>query len=180
MKKNPVYDGAKYCGNELVQYGSKVTAYFYVGDQIKEGEAFGDEEFSKYVDDLGSEWHKGHMLAKSLGGDNAAHNMLPMKENVNNSTFKKVENYVHKLIDNLAEIQKRAGEGPLHIQYTIERDEHSIFTVKGYNFPSKFSYSISVLREDGVNANSVRLFQILETLGISPDIKLSTTLRIDE
>ena len=105
MKKKPIYGGVRHYESFDNYYGSKVTAYFYADDKIAEGEPFGDDEDTRYVDDMGSEWQKGHMLAKSLGGDNKVHNMLPMKTSVNNSTFKTVENYVRKLIEYLPDIQ---------------------------------------------------------------------------
>ena len=55
MKKEPIYGGAKYYEDEHVAYGSKVTAYFYADDKIAEGEPFGDDEDTRYVDDMGSE-----------------------------------------------------------------------------------------------------------------------------
>lgn len=180
MKKKPIYNGARHYESFDNYYGSKVTAYFYVGDTIKEGDAFGDDEETRYVDELGLEWQKGHMLAKSLGGDNNVHNMLPMKETVNNSTFKTVENYVKKLIDNLSDIQKEVGEGTLHIEYTVERLTENPIKMKGYTFPSKFSYSIKILKEDGTMVDIKKLLAVLDGLGISPDIKLSDTLRVDE
>lgn len=180
MKKEPIYGGAKYYEDEHVVYGSKVTAYFYVGDTIKEGEPFGDDEDTRYVDELGSEWQKGHMLARSLGGDNQVHNMLPMKKTVNNSTFKTVENYVKKLIDNLSDIQKKIGEGTLHIEYTVERIKDNPIIVEGYKFPGEFSYSIKILKEDGTQVSPFELHVALAELGISPDINLSDTLRVDE
>lgn len=180
MKKKPIYGDARHYGEDGVSYGSKVTAYFYVGDQIVEGEPFGDDEDTKYVDDMGAEWQKGHMLAKSLGGDNKVHNMLPMKETVNNSTFKAVENYVHKLIEHLADIQNMLDIEPLHIEYTIERVSNSPMTVKGYTFPGEFSYSIKILKEDGTNVDFIILYKALDDLGIKPDIKFSKTLKVKE
>lgn len=180
VKKKPVYGKPMYFVDDHVVYGSKVTAYFYVGDQIEEGDAFGDDELTRYVDDMGKEWHKGHMLAKSLGGDNNVYNMLPMKANVNNSTFKAVENYVHKLIEHLADIQNMLDIEPLHIEYTIERVSNSPITVNGYTFPGKFSYSIKILKEDGTNVDFIKLYKTLDNLGIKPNIKFSETLKVDE
>lgn len=180
MKKEPIYGGAKYYEDEHVAYGSKVTAYFYADDKIAEGEPFGDDEDTRYVDDMGSQWQKGHMLAKSLGGDNKVHNMLPMTETVNNSTFKIVEHYVKKLIEYLPDIQDEVGEGTLHIEYTVERIKDNPIIVKGYKFPRKFSYSIKILLEDGTKVNPFDLYVALAELGIAPEIKLSDTLSVDE
>ena len=180
MKKKPIYGGARHYESFDNYYGSKVTAYFYADDKIAEGEPFGDDEDTGYVDDMGSEWQKGHMLAKSLGGDNKVHNMLPMKTSVNNSTFKTVENYVRKLIEYLPDIQKEVGAGTLHIEYTVERVSENPIRVKGYKFPSKFSYSIKILKEDGTMVNSFALLVVLSLLEIAPEIELSDTLRVDE
>ena len=40
MKKNPIYDKPKHIENCDDYYGTKVTAFFYVGDKIKEGMVF--------------------------------------------------------------------------------------------------------------------------------------------
>lgn len=180
MKKKPIYGGARHYESFDNYYGSKVTAYFYADDKIAEGEPFGDDEDTRYVDDMGSQWQKGHMLAKSLGGDNKVHNMLPMTETVNNSTFKTVEHYVKKLIEYLPDIQDEVGEGTLHIEYTVERVSENPIRVKGYKFPSKFSYSIKILKEDGTMVNSFALLVVLSLLEIAPEIELSDTLRVDE
>lgn len=178
MKKNPIYDKPKHIENCDDYYGTKVTAFFYVGDKIKEGEPFGVTEENAYIDDMGSEWHKGHMLAKSLGGDNKLHNLLPMKEDVNNSTFKKVENYVHTLIDNLADIQKLYNEGTLHIRYTVERVNDPIKEVKGHMFPGKFKYNIEIMKDENQSVDSILLWRVLKKLDILPEVSFSNTFSV--
>lgn len=178
MKRNPKYDGAKYIESNEVCYGSKVTAYFYVGDKIKEGEPFGCNEDTAYVDDMGSDWEKGHMLAKSLGGDNKVHNLLPMKKDVNNSTFKKVENFVHTLFDNLSDIQDLCKEGVLHIKYTVERVKGTIITVKGYKFPGQFMYTIEVQNSKDETVDEDKLRTVLEYLGITNEVELSDIIHV--
>ena len=179
MKINPVYSGTKNIEGCNDRYGVKVTAYFYVGDKITVGEDFGNNDGSEYVDDMGSEWQKGHMLAKSLGGDNKLHNLLPMKEEVNNSTFKKVECFVRTLFDNLADIQRLCKVRMLHIRYTVERVLPPIKTVKGHKFPGKFSYSIEFLDENEKIINSVTLMNSLEEIEITPEVKFSDTFSVD-
>lgn len=178
MKRNPKYESAKYIESDKVCYGSKVTAYFYVGDKIKEGEPFGCNEDTAYVDDMGSDWEKGHMLAKSLGGDNKVHNLLPMKKDVNNSTFKKVENFVHTLFDNLSGIQTLCNEGELHIKYTVERVKDKIITVKGYKFPGQFEYIIEVQNYKDKTVDEDKLRAVLDCLDIKNDVELSDTLYV--
>lgn len=178
MKKNPIYESPKNIKGCDDRYGTKVTAFFYVGDKIIEGEPFGVTEENAYIDDMGSDWQKGHMLAKSLGGDNKLHNLLPMKEEVNNSTFKKVENYVHTLIDHLADIQKRCNQGTLHIQYTVERVNDPTREVKRHKFPGKFKYNIEILKDDNQIVDSILLWKVLKALGILPEIKFSDTLSV--
>lgn len=179
MKRNPIYGDAKTVKGCSDIYGTKVTAYFYVGDIIKEGEPFGANEDTAYIDDMGSEWHKGHLLAKSLGGDNKPHNLLPMKEDVNNSNFKKVENLVHKLIENLPKIQKQLNVGDIHIQYTVERVLKPIKVVKGHKFPGQFKYSIDIINDKELNVNSVELFKVFKGIGLVIDTKLSDTLCVE-
>lgn len=179
MKKSPIYSGTKSIKGCNDEYGVKVVAYFYVGDEIIEGDPFGNSEGTNYVDDMGPEWQKGHMLAKSLGGDNELHNLLPMKEDVNNSSFKKVENFVHTLFDNLADIQRLCNVGTLHIRYTVERVLNPVKTVKGHKFPGKFTYSIEFLKSDEQNVNSTSLMNVLESLDISNDVNFTDTLSVD-
>jgi len=179
MKRNPEYDSEKYIKGCNDHYGVKVTAYFYVGDKIIEGESFGDTEDTAYIDDMGSDWQKGHLLAKSLGGDNQLHNLLPMKEEVNNSSFKKVENCVHTLFDNLDGIQKKCKAGDLHIRYTVERVKGSTMTVKSHKFPGRFSYSIEFRdeKECVIDAGSIK--EAIKALNISQDVELSGTLSVE-
>lgn len=178
MKQNPVYSGTKCIEGCNDKYGVKVVAYFYVGDKIEEGEPFGSNDGSDYIDDMGSDWQKGHMLAKSLGGDNQLHNLLPMKEKVNNSTFKKVEIFVHTLFDNLADIQKLCNVGPIHIRYTVERVNSPTMDVKDHLFPGKFKYSIELLNDGGQVVNSTLLMKTLNSLKISIDAKFTDTLSV--
>lgn len=178
MKINPIYESPKSIKGCEDRYGTKVTAFFYVGDKIIEGEPFGVTEENAYIDDMGSDWHKGHMLAKSLGGDNKLHNLLPMKEEVNNSTFKKVENFVHTLIDNLVNIQKLCNEGTLHIRYTVERVIVSAKNVKGHKFPDKFKYNIEILKDDDQIVDSILLWRVLKVLDIVPEVKFSNILSV--
>lgn len=178
MKKNPIYESPKNIKGCEDRYGTKVTAFFYVGDRIIEGEPFGVTEENAYIDDMGSDWQKGHMLAKSLGGDNKLHNLLPMKEEVNNSTFKKVENFVHTLIDNLADIQKLCKEGSLHIRYTVERVNDPTREVKGHMFPGKFKYNIELQKENNQNVDSILLWRVLKALDIVSEVKFSNTLSV--
>lgn len=101
-----------------------------------------------------------------------------MKEEVNNSTFKKVENFVHTLIDNLADIQKLCNEGTLHIRYTVERVNEPTKEVKGHKFPGKFRYNIEILKDDNQNIDSILLCRVLKAPGIVPEVRFSNTLSV--
>lgn len=102
-----------------------------------------------------------------------------MKEDVNNSKFKKVENLVHKLFENLPKIQKLLNIGTIHIQFTIERVLTPIKVVKGHKFPGQFKYAIDIMDEKDLNVNSIDLFKVFKVIGLDIDINLCDTLGVE-
>lgn len=142
MDKNLKYYSPSYKENGI-EIGCSALALFYPGVKIKEGESFTDDQF-EYVGELGKEWQKGHLLAKSLGGQNVGANMLPMKRSFNDGTFKSFEVNLKKIVENLAAIQKAAGCTSIYLKYKVEVNFASVKVFNGITIPTQIECNVGI------------------------------------
>lgn len=141
-----------------IEYGCMAAGEFYPGIKIDEGDSFTDDQF-EYVGKMGSEWQKGHLLAKSLGGHNEGDNMLPMNRNFNDGIFKSFEHDIKKIIDNLTNIQKHLNNVPVFLGYKVQVIPTSVRTIKGFRIPTQIKCTVAICRQSD---NSILLPTNLE------------------
>lgn len=142
MDKNLKYYSPSYKDNSI-EFGCSVLALFYPGVKITEGESFTDDQF-EYVGELGAGWQKGHLLAKSLGGQNIGANMLPMKQSFNDGTFKSFEVRLKNIIENLTAIQKAAGCTSIYLKYNVEVNPASSKVINGIAIPTQIECNVGI------------------------------------
>jgi len=164
MKNVIIYQGTVDITN--YSYGCGVRAIFYPGNKINEGDSFNQNDFT-YVDKLGAQWQKGHLLAKSLGGDNKAHNMLPMMEEFNNSKYKTYELAIKKVVENLNNLEKQLSGTPIFLGYQISTCPESMTTISDYRIPTQFLCNVGIYRQsDKMPINILPLKIAFENLGL--------------
>lgn len=179
MDNKITHEQARYIGEAY--YGTHVKARYYNGNKIPEGKPFAADEFT-YIDDLGKDWHKGHLIAKSLGGLNKSWNLLPMTQTVNESDYKEIENTVSKLIEQLPEISEFIGDKDAFVQFevTVTDNQQKYIKVSGYKFPAELTYSIRIGKGEDTPMSSLGTKRILNQIGIDVNTPLSGTIRIDK
>lgn len=142
MSKNLEYYSPS-CKENGIEFGCSVLALFYPGVKIKEGENFTDDQF-EYVGELGAGWQKGHLLAKSLGGQNVGANSLPMKQCFNDGTFKSFEVRLKNIVENLSAIQKTVGLTSIYLKYNVEVNSASVKVIKGIAIPTQIRCNVDI------------------------------------
>lgn len=174
MENEVCYGDSYYRGK--ANYGSHVITRIYDGDKIVEGEPFGDDDWNAYIDDMGKTWHKGHLLAKSLGGENVVENLLPMTKEANLSEFKQVENLVRSIVDALPKLSELVRDGNVYVRYEVTVNRENTTIVKGYRFPSDISYSIKLGYGERKLMSEVSAKRYLSKASIDICVPLSGTI----
>lgn len=126
---------------------------------------------------MGKSWHKGHLVAKSFGGEAIPENLLPMTEEANLSDFKQVEVLVRNIIDALPDLTELINDKDAYVKYEVIVNREKTTTVKGYTFPSEISYSIKLGYGDHKLMNEQNASLYLSMASVDINVPLSGTIQ---
>lgn len=174
--KNIIYSrsGAVYGEGVIAMYNDK---YFSISDLAVTGKEFNRSDYP-FMDILGNDWECGHLLGKQLGGDNKAHNLLPMTRKSNAAFRDQMECRVRDVLENLGVITAQLNMGSnlmvCSVKYEVNIVAGSEITVNGLNIPGRFRARLSIVDYKGMDlpAETLQISKHLSDNGLTVPLDL--------
>lgn len=170
--KKAIYTSSKIC------FGHGVCVKFK-SKKCVAGTEFAPTDFD-FVNKIGQDWQKGHMLGVRFGGLADAKNLLPMTQTANLKFKTTIEDKLALLLDNKPIIDNYLSNETSNIEeyiikYNVKSSDERII-VNGYSIPASIYANIEITNSKGVPIHNDTLNNMCNKIGINVIFPLCATI----